>query len=141
IQSIDEAMQEPTKDETLLYAGAFYWMTRNALTNARVSVGLAAAASIFWIGTYLLGGTFRLRLVMVGVIALMVLAVVSGVGFAKWVSAGVLLPSYDPESGRIQKLADPAAAAICFVVLVASLLLISIQIVLVFRLRRHRLRQ
>ena len=139
--SIDDALKDPTKREALTNLAAFYWMARSAFENARVSVAIVTAACIVLMIAYFFGcGTFRLRLAMIGLLALVVVVIVSGAGLLTLAGAGVLAEGYDPDGGRVQKLADPAAAVICFIVLALSLLLLTAQGVLAWRLWRHRLR-
>jgi hypothetical protein len=84
-------------------------------------------------------GTFRLRLLAAGLIALAVDVLVFGVKFAQFVNDGVFGPDYDPEGGPVQKLAYQALGAICFVILLFLLILLVVQGILAFRLWRHRL--
>jgi hypothetical protein len=101
---------------------------------------MVATACIVLIGAYLFGfGTFRLRPVMVSLLALAIVAIVSGSGLVKLVGAGALTEGYKSDGGPVQTLADTAAAVICFVVLALSLLLLMAQGVFALLLWRHRL--
>src|SRR4051794_1892866 len=140
--SIEDALKDPAKHDALMNVAACYLMVRSAVEHAPVSMATVATACIVLVGAYLFGfGTFRLRPVIVGLLALVVVAIVSGAGLVKLVGAGALAEGYNPDTGRVQRLADAAAAVICFVVVALSLLLLMAQGVLAFRLWRHRLRR
>ncbi len=140
--SIDDALKDSTKKGALTDVAAIYWMAHSALEHSRGSMEAIMVASVVLIGTYVFGcGTFRLRLLTVGLVALAAIAVISGSGLVRVVSAGVLVPGYDPDGGPVQKLADQYAGVICFFILVISLLLLIVQGVLALRLWRHRLRR
>jgi len=139
--SVDDALKDPTKHEALTNVAACYLMVRGTIEHAPVSTAMVATACIVLIGAYLFGfGTFRLRPVMVSLLALAIVAIVSGSGLVKLVGAGALTEGYKSDGGPVQTLADTAAAVICFVVLALSLLLLMAQGVFALLLWRHRLR-
>lgn len=133
--SFDAAQRE----EQLINTAVVYWMARSVLQNALLAVTSIIAASLVLVGTYVLGcRTFRLRLLTVNLLALAVVTVITGTTLVRLAGAGVLASDYDPPGGRVQFSADQTLAAMCFLVFVPSLVLLTAQGVLAYRLWRHR---
>jgi hypothetical protein len=132
-------LNDAKREEELMNTAVFYWMARSVLQSALPTVISIVAASLVLIGTYALGcRTFRLRLLTVNLLALAVVTVITGTALVLLARANVLAPDYDPPGGRVQVSADQALAAICFLVLVPSLVLLIVEGVLAYRLWRHR---
>jgi hypothetical protein len=118
-----------------------YWIARGVVRDTPATVALIIAASAVVIATYALGcRKFRLRLLTVHLIALAALTVVSGIAVVQMVRAGVLTREYHPAGGRVERFADQILAAMCVLVLLLSLVSLTVQGGLAWRLWRHRLR-
>jgi hypothetical protein len=130
-----------TQEEALMNVAASYWIARGVLRDMPVAVASIIVVSIVLVGTYALGcRTFRLRLLTVNLLALAVLTLVFGIAVVQLARAGVLAPDYDPPSGRVEKFADQALAAICVIIFLPALVLLIVQGVSAWRLWRHCLR-
>jgi hypothetical protein len=136
-QGLDAAKQEVE----LMYIAVFYWIARGVARDAPATVGSIIATSAVLIATYALGcRTFRLRLLIVHLVALAALAIVLWIAVAQMARAGVHTPEYDPAGGRVERFADQMLATMCVLVLLPALVLLTVQGVLAWRLWRHRLR-
>ena len=136
-QGLDAAKQE----DELMYIAVFYWIARGVVRDTPATVTLVIAASAIVVTTYALGcRTFRLRLLIVHLVALAALAIVFWIAVAQMARAGVHTPEYDPAGGRVERFADQMLATMCVLVLLPALVLLTVQGVLAWRLWRHRLR-
>lgn len=133
-------MSAADRRQALMNIAAIYWLARGMFDDGGTAPVLVMAISGALVGTYVLScGTFRLRLVTVGLIALAADVIIVGTRFAQLLGDGVFAATYAPAGGPVQKLAEAALATICFVILVFYLILLIVQGVLAFRLWRHRL--
>jgi hypothetical protein len=129
------------REDALMNIAASYWIARGVLRDTPLAVASIIAASFLLAATYALGcRTFRLRLLTMNLLALAVFALVFGIALVQLVGTGVLVPDYDPPSGRVAKFADQALAVMCFIIFLPALVLLIVQGVLALRLWRHCLR-
>ena len=121
-QGLDAAKQE----DALMNIAAFYWIARGVARDAPATVASLVAASALVIATYVLGcRAFRLRLLIVHLVALAALTIVLWIAVAQMARAGVHPPEYDPAGGRVERFADQMLATMCVLVLLPALVLLT----------------
>jgi len=129
------------RDDALMNIAVFYWIARGLLRDSSLAVASFIAASVVLVATYALGcRRFRLRLLTVNLLALVAFTLLFGIAVVQLIRAGVLTPDYDPPSGRVAKSADQALATMCVIIFLPTLVLLTVQGVLAWRVWRHRLR-